>query len=94
MADRVLPALFVLLEVRKSLGNVIVNLAERRSLAGRILEEKSSKLKEVSADVARYQMPINLSALSSPERKDFHIFRAVNHRKMLSSLHWIARRRA
>lgn len=75
MSNRILPALLVLLEVRKSLGNVIVNLAERRALARRILKEKSSELKGMSASVVRYQMAINLSVLSSP-KEDFHIFRA------------------
>ena len=40
VSNRVLPAFFVLLEVRKALSNVVVDLAERRSLLRRVLRRK------------------------------------------------------
>lgn len=86
MSNRVLPALLILLEIRKSLGNVIVYLAERRALVRRILRDGREIIK-VEKNVVKYQTAINLNVLSSPQ--DFHIFLAPDksskHAKLLSA---------
>lgn len=57
VSNRVLPALLVLLEIRKPLGNVIVDLAQRRTLVRRVLgrrqEERSSNLKGMSLSIKK-----------------------------------------
>lgn len=52
MTDRILPAFLVLLKIRKSLGNVIVNLAQRRTLVRRVLiNEKRMKNRGMSLSI-------------------------------------------
>jgi hypothetical protein len=88
VSDGVLPAFLVLLKVRKSLGYVVVNLAQRRALVRRILEwkmiEKSSKF--VGSRLT------SMFAFISKRVKTSHISPSpINHRKnvnlLIASIH-------
>lgn len=79
VTNRVLPAFLVLLKVRKSLGNVVVDFAERGSLVRCILTRWKRKFVKVESNVAKHQKPINLSVLSSPKSfSSLQIFRLGN----------------